>query len=160
MEIFKTIKEYPLYSVSTEGRVIQNGSGRMMKPSKKPNGYMQINLFTCDGRRKKEYVHRLVALTFLPNEGRLPEVNHIDGKRDNNTVCNLEWVTRRENIEKSNVFKGVCVRKKSGEFVGRFGSINEACSTLGLTGSNVSACLHGKKQKTHRGYIFDFTFHF
>lgn len=155
MEMFKEIKEYPLYSVSTKGRIIKNANKKVMKPSKKPNGYMQINLFTCDGRRKKEYVHRLVALTFLPNDEHLPEVNHIDGIRDNNVLENLEWVTRAENIEKSNIYQGVTVRKKSGEFVGSFKSVNEACENLGLTGSNVSACLHDGKQKTHKGYIFE-----
>jgi hypothetical protein len=155
MEMFKVIKEYPLYSVSTKGRIIKNSNGKVMKPSRKPNGYMQINLFTCDGRRKKEYVHRLVALTFLHNDEHLPEVNHIDGIRDNNVLENLEWVTRMENIEKSNIYQGVSVRKKSGEFVGSFKSVNEVCENLGLTGSNVSACLHGGKQKTHKGYIFE-----
>lgn len=98
MEIFKTIKEYPAYSISTEGRVRKNSNQKLMNPSRKPNGYMQINLFTGDGRRKKEYVHRLVALTFIPNENHFPEVNHIDGVRDNNSVSNLEWVTHKENM--------------------------------------------------------------
>lgn len=154
MEIFKVIKEYPFYSVSTEGRIIKNSSKSELKPSKKPNGYMHVNLFTCDGRRKKEYVHRLVALTFLPNDEGLPVVNHIDGIRDNNVVTNLEWVTQRENVAKSSVPKTVRVFLKNGDLVGTFTSIQAACSRLGLTDSNVSACLHGG-QKTHRGYVFE-----
>lgn len=155
MEIFKVIKEYPLYSISSEGRVMKNATQKIMKPSKKSNGYLQINLFTCDGRRKKEYVHRLVALTFLPNSESLPVVNHIDGVRDNNTVENLEWVTQRENVAKSTVLKKVRVLRKNGDVVGEFYSIQSACHYLNLTGSNVSACLHSKRQKTHRGYVFE-----
>lgn len=156
MEMFKTIKEYPAYSVSTKGRIRKNSDRKLLSPSKKPNGYMQINLFTGDGRRKKEYVHRLVALTFIPNEKHYPEVNHIDGVRSNNDVSNLEWVTHDENMRKA-LFrnKRVRVRKVSGEIVGDFQSITEVCSTLGLTGSNVSVCLHNGKQKTHKGYIFE-----
>jgi hypothetical protein len=154
MEMFKVIKEYPLYSVSTQGRVVKNSSHKVMTPSKKPNGYMQINLFTCDGRRKKEYVHRLVALTFIPNNEKLPEVNHIDGKRDNNVLENLEWVSRRENIDKSQIFRQIRVLRKNGEFVGEFQSIQDACSALRLTDSNVSRCLH--KGGTHKGYTFEF----
>lgn len=156
MEMFKVIKEYPLYSVSNKGRVMKNSTRKVMKPSKKPNGYMQINLFTCDGRRKKEYIHRLVALTFISNDAKLPEVNHIDGQRNNNVLENLEWVTRRENIEKSSIRKRIRVRKKKGEFVGDYLSVSDACEALGLTLSNVSCCLHKGAQRTHNGYIFEF----
>lgn len=153
MEIFKVIKEYPMYSVSTEGRIRKNSNNRILTPSKKPSGYMQINLFTNDGRRKKEYVHRLVALTFLVNEHRFPEVNHIDGVRDNNVLSNLEWVTHAENMAKSSRSVRIVVHAKDGAYVGTFDRIGDACSTLGLTDSNVSACLHGG-QKTHKGFVF------
>lgn len=156
MEIFKTIKEYPLYSISTEGRVMKKSTRKIMKPSKKPDGYMSINLFTSDGRRKKEYVHRLVAITFIPNADSLPEVNHIDGRRDNNILSNLEWVTKKENVRKSTHAKKIRVLKINSNFVGDFDCISDACDALGLTLSNVSSCLNGGKQKTHKGYIFKF----
>lgn len=156
MEIFKTITEYPLYSISDRGNVKKNSSGKLLKPSKKPNGYMQINLFTCDGRRKKEYIHRLVALTFIPNPHKRPEVNHIDGVRDNNNLSNLEWVTRKENAFKSSLNKSIRVFTTEGTLVGEFFNIQTACSTLGLTDSNVSECLRGGRQKTHKGYTFEF----
>ena len=154
MEIFRQIKQYPMYSVSTEGRVRKDTVGKIMKPSKKPNGYMQLNLFTGDGRRKKEYVHRLVAITFIPNVKGEPEVNHIDGVRDNNRVENLEWVSHQENVEKGTVRKKIRVYTKTGELVGCFVSIKDACETFGLIESNVSSCLHGGLQKSHRGYTF------
>ncbi len=154
MEIFKTIKEYPMYSVSNEGRIMKKSTRKIMKPSQKDNGYMVINLFTSDGRRKKELVHRLVAITFLPNDKSLPEVNHIDGCRNNNILSNLEWVTRNENIKKSTVRKKIRVFKIDSCFVRDFDSVSEACSVLGLTLSNVSACLHGGRQETHKGYTF------
>ena len=156
MEKFNIIKQYPMYSVSDMGRVMKNSSKKIMKPSKMPNGYMQINLFTSDGRRKKELVHRLVAITFIPNERKLPEVNHIDGVRDNNIVSNLEWVTRKENVEKSTLPKKIRVKKQTLEFVGEYDSIQLACKALGLIQSNVSACLHNKNQKTHKGYVFEY----
>ena len=156
MEIFKIIKEYPMYSVSTEGRVMKNSTRKIMKPSKMRNGYMQINLFTKDGRRKKELVHRLVALTFIPNENKLPAVNHIDRIRHNNHVSNLEWVTHKENVAKSSAPKRIKVRNLKSGVIAEFDSIRDACNKLFLTESNVSACLHSCRQRTHKGYTFEF----
>lgn len=41
--------------------------------------------------------HRLVALTFIPNNLNYPVVNHIDGDKLNNSVSNLEWCTHQQN---------------------------------------------------------------
>ena len=155
MEIFKTIEEYPMYVISDKGRVFNKNTRRYLKPSRKPNGYMQVNLCTRDGRRKKEYIHRLVAIEFIPNPLHLPQVNHIDGKRDNNVLSNLEWVTPLENVRKGAACQPVKVFKTNLEFVGTFPSIQDACDKLGLTGSNISCCLNGGKQKSHKGYVFE-----
>lgn len=157
MEIFKTIKEYPDYSVSNYGNVRNDSNQRILSPSKKTNGYMQINLKTRDGRRKKEYVHRLVALAFVPNPDGLPQVNHIDRIRDNNVSENLEWVTAAENIRKSSLCTPIRVLRTDRTLVGEYPTICDACRELDLWDSNVSVCLYGGRQKTHRGYIFEKT---
>lgn len=43
-------------------------------------------------------VHRLIALTFVPNPNGYPCVNHIDGVKSNNHYLNLEWCTNHQNI--------------------------------------------------------------
>lgn len=61
------------------------------------HGYKFVSL--RDGKRKKNfYVHRLVAMAFIPNPDNLPAVNHVDYNRANNAVGNLEWCTAKENI--------------------------------------------------------------
>ena len=82
------------YQVSTWGRV-RSASG-IMKPYKNYKGYLKIGL-TKDGVCHKHRVNRLVASAFIPNYAELPEVNHIDGDKSNNSVTNLEWVSPRQN---------------------------------------------------------------
>lgn len=60
------------------------------------DGYLKTRL-SKDGKQKKFFVHRLVAMTFIPNQENKPEVNHKDGIKKNNGSENLEWVTTSEN---------------------------------------------------------------
>ncbi len=83
------------YSIYKDGKIKNNKTGRVLKPYLTNNGYQQVTLCNETGK-KKFYIHRLVAQAFIPNFGNL-EVNHKDGIKTNNSVDNLEWVTRSEN---------------------------------------------------------------
>ena len=61
-----------------------------------PNGYITTCLY-MNGESRMAYVHKLVALAFLPNPEGKTQVNHKDGNKKNNHLENLEWVTPREN---------------------------------------------------------------
>lgn len=61
------------------------------------SGYISV-ILKRKGYVKNLLVHRLVAIAFLPNTNDLEQVNHIDGNKMNNTVTNLEWITRIDNI--------------------------------------------------------------
>lgn len=65
--------------------------------------YKQVNLWK-DNKGHTLYVHRLVAQTFIPNPENKPEVNHINGNRQDNRVENLEWVTSSENSYHANEY--------------------------------------------------------
>ena len=52
-----------------------------------------------DKKRKMYLVHRLIALTYIPNSENKPDINHKDGNSLNNNVENLEWCTKSENIQ-------------------------------------------------------------
>lgn len=81
------------YMVSSNGRVFSKTKNKILSPSDNGSGYKKFQ--TIGG--KKEYVHRLVAKTFIPNPDHKKEVNHIDSNPSNNSVENLEWVTSSEN---------------------------------------------------------------
>ena len=68
----------------------------MLSQCKNKDGYLQVNLHK-NGKSYPYRVHRLVALTFLPNKDNLPDINHKAGDRENNNVLNLEWCTRQYN---------------------------------------------------------------
>lgn len=99
-----------LYEVSDTGEVrsvdrvlaVTNQKERLFKgrvllqTMNKQVQYKQVSLWK-ENKGTSYYVHRLVAEAFIPNPEGKPEVNHIDGNRQNNHISNLEWVTSGEN---------------------------------------------------------------
>lgn len=74
--------------------------GRVLRPGKLRNGYRNV-VFRVAGEAKTLYVHRLVALAFLGLCPHDMQVNHINGERNDNRVCNLEYVTPKQNVRHS-----------------------------------------------------------
>ena len=83
------------YTVDTTGKT-QKKTGKLLKPSLSRGKYHVIRV----GRRpcrKQQFVHRLIAATFIPNPEGLPQVNHKNGVKTDNRASNLEWVSTRGN---------------------------------------------------------------
>lgn len=104
LEIFKPIKGYEDYQVSSWGRIYSTKSGVYIRPEVMPKGYLRVTLLNND-ERKHCKVHRLVAEAFIPNPDNKPHINHIDGNCQNNSFSNLEWVDNTENCEKAMVLR-------------------------------------------------------
>lgn len=102
-EIWKDIPEYEgLYQVSDTGRVksFKRNPEKILNLYNDKYGYLYVGLRNKNKIYKKFKVHRLVMLTFCSElyfEG--AQINHINGIKTDNTVCNLEWCTNIKNIE-------------------------------------------------------------
>ena len=153
MEIFKDIKGYPDYQVSDQGRVWNAKTQRMLKPSIRPNGYFQVNMVAANGLRKKEYIHRLVALTFIENPDNKPQIDHIDRDRGNNTVNNLRWVSSSENQRNTTQNHPINQYDQDGILIAEYQSIAAAVEAVNGTTSGMYSHLQGKA-KTYKGFVF------
>lgn len=159
-EIFREIDGFPDYEVSNLGRVrsFKGRYPRILKPRKNRCGYLCVNLYT-DRKRVMKTIHRLVAEAFVPNPENKPEVNHIDEDKKNNVAENLEWVTRRENINHgTGIRRSIEARSKAviqyttkGVFIGEYPSIKEAERVTGIAYQSICSVCQGKR-KTAGGY--------
>ena len=135
----KLINGYDKYYITDDGKVIsyKYHNPRVMKTWFQKTGYENIKLCQ-DGIMHHHLIHRLVAEAFIPNPLNLPEVNHIDGNPKNNRVENLEWITTKENINKSYETSGVgplrnhlncsLYKKSTNEKIKDFESVNAAAT--------------------------------
>ena len=151
MEVFKEISGYPKYFISNEGRIWSEISKHYLKPSKNNSGYYMINLFAANGKRKKELVHRLVALAFVSNPNHYPEVDHINRNKEDNRAENLRWVNRSmNNKNKNNKIK--VTTKEGKEMI--FDSITDAADFCGCHLSSIYDWLTNRC-KSRSGYTIE-----
>ena len=87
---------YENYLIYDDGRVYSKKRNIFLKPKDNGLGYKQICLCN-NGGQKWTYIHRLVALHYIPNPENKPQVDHLDRDRSNNNLSNLRWVTSLEN---------------------------------------------------------------
>jgi hypothetical protein len=116
------------YIVSSDGHVYSmhdsasSSYHQEIKQRQNEDGYMVITTGKT-GNRKTESVHRMVATAFIPNPDNLPEVNHKDCDRTNNSVDNLEWCTHFDNVQYAiKMGNHICTRNLNGSNNPNFGN--------------------------------------
>lgn len=93
---WKKITDFPNYSVSSDGQIRNDKTGKLRVLQLDHNGYVVCGLCN-NGVRKECKVHRIVAQAFIPNLDNKPCINHKNGIVTDNSVNNLEWCTQKEN---------------------------------------------------------------
>ena len=164
-------KDYTKYDVLDDGKIWSYKTKRFLKPKTEKNGYQRVGLVDNYGKIKWYQLHRVIyeAVTGSPIPSNM-QINHIDERKDNNSITNLELVSPKQNcnygtrnsriskskkgiIPKANPSKQVGAFKND-ELVMIFKSTREARRN-GFDNGNVSKCCNGK-QKTYKGYTWKY----
>lgn len=163
-EIWRPVVGYEgLYEVSNTGRVRslnynRTGKVRELKPEATEAGYLRIALCK-DGKAKNHKIHAIVMAAFVGPRPEGYDVNHIDECKTNNRVENLEYCTRRENLnhgthnERSAATRSMPVLEfdQFADLAFRrcWPSVMEAAHSGRYLHGHVSECCNGKRNKHH-----------
>lgn len=93
-----------MYAIEEDGRIWSYKTQRYLIHQLTKDNYYRVGLCK-DSSRKKYLIHRLIALTYIPNPENKPFIDHIDRNRTNNSINNLRWVSRLENNQNTTVHK-------------------------------------------------------
>lgn len=128
---------------------------RELKQRKDRDGYLRVR-FNIEGKRTFVMVHRLVATAFIPNPDHLPQINHKDEVKTNNSVSNLEWCDTEYNnhygtgYERRSVNHGKKIQMlKGNEVIMTFNSIREASIFVNGSSSNIGNVCNGRLKKAY-----------
>lgn len=163
-EIWKPVKGYEgLYEVSNKGNIKslnynKTGNEKVLRPADNGRGYLYV-VISKNGERKNMLIHRAVAEVFLENPYNLPQVNHRDEDKTNNSVENIEFCSCKYNLEYSKVSqkavevtsKPVIQFTKDGRFVSEYKNIREAERYTGIHHNQISRCCLGRKHYKSAG---------
>ena len=166
-EVFKQIDGFEnLYLISSLGRVYSIRNRKFIAQYKNRYGYLKCSL-KKEGKNKSVFVHRLVATAFISNPNNKPEVNHKNGIKTDNSLNNLEWCSRLENVRhswklglskhteklricciKAHEIPVICIENGS-----IFDSLAKASDFVGVSRSLMTICCRDNKRKAN-GFHF------
>lgn len=156
--MLKTVLGFDAYAINENGEVFSQ-RGKILCQWKDNMGYKQVVLYK-DGKRHYKRVHRLVWEAFY---GAIPNglfINHIDSKKDNNHISNLELVTNSENIQhfhdnhEQRKYIVSVYEKESDRFIDTYYSLRSLCDDLKLNRKTVTNIINGNKKTNNYPYYF------
>lgn len=179
-EIWKDVVGYEgFYKVSNLGNIIscrRNYKEGVKYITPFNNGGYDRVTFVTNWKHKNLLVHRIVAEAFIPNPENKPDVNHIDGNKHNNCVNNLEWATRKENVNhaiSSGLRPPTCPHNKdykrgngprakavfqydlNNHFIAKWDCAEDAADHVNGQKESIGRCCRGERQ-THKGFIWKY----
>lgn len=148
---------YSKYKINKQGQIINKNNILLQYIIKADYSTLKLKS-DINGKFYRHSVHRLVAMTFIPNKNPLyTKVNHIDEDKSNNHVDNLEWCTQKQNAIHSLGRKVNQIDIETNKIINTFPSISEANASLNKRrdSNGVRKACNGT-QKTAHGYKWSF----
>ena len=144
MEEWKAIIDFPNYSISSLGVVINNKTKKIKAQYQQKIGYLQIKLYKNNIRKNYTH-HQLMGLHFIPNPENYSQIDHINGIRNDNRIENLRWVNQSQNQRNkkklfncSSQYKGVSWDKNKNKWEANI-SINRILKHIGRFATELEA---------------------
>jgi len=110
---YEAIKNYPNYLINKQGQIYSKYYKKIMTEQEQ-KGYKWVKL-----NATRNYIHRLLALQYIPTDDITLEIDHIDRNRGNNNLDNLRWVNHYENNINKEEAKG-CIYQDRQYWKGRY----------------------------------------
>lgn len=158
----KQIPGYSNYYITVDGDVYSTHYNRFLERSEKSE-YPKICMIDDDKKRHTLLVHKMVALTYLPNPNNLEQINHIDGNKYNPKLSNLEWISASDNIKhaiesglRKKAGTPIIQYTKDGTFVAKHKSLRDAAKSLGLVDSGKIGECCKEDISEYKGYVWRF----
>ncbi len=175
------IEGYPDYLINPNGQIYSTIKDKILR-GQKVNGYLRVELQRGGEKSTRQFIHKLVAKTFIPNPNNMPKVYFINGDHLDCRVDNIRWGTQKDvqntDIAKINKSKWQKGKKKSkewvekytksiqnskgikvnqyttnGDFVAKFNAYGEAHRMTGVQAASIRRCCLWKV-KTAGGFIW------
>lgn len=163
-----------LYSMTRRDALCRVWDGGEIKVNVDGAGYRFVVLYR-NGKGQNKKIHRLVAEAFIPNEENKPCIDHINGNKSDNRVCNLRWCTHKENMNnpitlshceeivgktihlgKDNPFsRKVGQYNTNDDLIAEYNSVGEASRMTGISAHAIQKCAKGLQLST-AGYIWKY----
>ena len=126
------LKDFSGYAVDVEGNVwsLRRKWAKKLKPFPMKNGHLFVKLLDDNNQRFTYYVHRLVALAFLPTDNTSRGVTHKNKNLNDNRLENIEWIVPKRSIEEADDF----ILKK--EIIQRIQQVHIAAQKKGIKVGN------------------------